>query len=113
MSKLSIGDLIIDSYGRECPIACEERRPSGKWLAGQGDRRIQHSGWPLVESNAFGRGCRCSPRWLVLRASTASDRNNCCSIAIYNLSPLQILVRDLCKRAGLSIHGQKRLGLYL
>lgn len=46
MQNLSIGDLIVDNFGREGIVYSKERRPSVKWLAEQEDVRVQQSAGP-------------------------------------------------------------------
>jgi len=46
MQNLSIGDLIVDNFGREGIVYSKERRPSAKWLAEQEDSRVQQSAGP-------------------------------------------------------------------
>lgn len=46
MQSLSIGDLIVDNFGREGLVFARERRPSAKWLAEQEDVRVRRSKGP-------------------------------------------------------------------
>ncbi|WP_172204464.1 hypothetical protein [Niveibacterium sp. COAC-50] len=46
MKSLSIGDLIVDNFGREGIVYSKERRPSAKWLAEQEDSRVKQSPGP-------------------------------------------------------------------
>lgn len=46
MQTLSIGDLIVDNYGREGIVYSRERRPNAKWLANQDDVRVQNAEGP-------------------------------------------------------------------
>jgi hypothetical protein len=43
MPRLSIGDLITDSYGRECLVVAKERRPDARWIAQQEDVRMRQA----------------------------------------------------------------------
>lgn len=46
IQSISIGDLVLDSFGREGIVFAKQRRPSAKWLAEQGDSRVQQSAGP-------------------------------------------------------------------
>ena len=43
MPTLSIGDVIIDNYGRECLVYAEDDRPGTKWISEQEDVRVQQA----------------------------------------------------------------------
>jgi hypothetical protein len=46
MPSLSIGDVILDNWGRECLVYSTERRPGATWLSQQEDVRVQQAAGP-------------------------------------------------------------------
>lgn len=75
MTNLSIGDLIMDNFGRECIVYRKERRPSAKWLAAQDDERVRQSLGPWWAALPLDGGAIIVPDELgvVIRRATIDD----------------------------------------
>ena len=74
---ISIGDLIVDNYGREAIVLSSDKHPDKKWLAIQEDPRMQllrDDRWWLAMPLDSG-GAVCVPESLakVLRKATLED----------------------------------------
>ena len=75
MPILSIGDVIIDNYGRECLVYSIERRPSAKWLSEQEDVRAHQATGPWWNAKPLNGGAVLVPDDLgtFVRRATVDD----------------------------------------
>ncbi len=75
MRSISIGDLIVDNYGREGLVYSKERRPSAKWIAEQEDVRVHESAGPWWKVLPLNGGAVIVPAELgtFLRRATVDD----------------------------------------
>ena len=75
MPSLSVGDLILDNYGRECIVWSQEKRPGSKWLAEQEDDLVRRANGPWWKALPLLGGAVIVPDELgsIVRRATVDD----------------------------------------